>query len=571
MITLNHKQKLNQWLFGMLLVSSLFYPLYGILCLVLYPLAVTFCRSEARKRRRQLVCLILSALLAVGGVWWQILDPISTTDYLKIWFNPFLQKFLSIFGGEYQMPTKALLMAWLVSPLGWKLVPNSVLMFVIIITDCPVIWRAELEMKRDAVKKHDRKESEQIHTNTLPLVADKYFPHILEVGATGMGKTTAIYDYIDMYLMNKCPVIVVSGKKSTESDESMITALRKRSAWYRVPLHIVSFDPNIRDREPINIFEGMTETQLVDTLALASDFSDAYYENVMRNWVKALALVMKRYGIPYSLKNIVDCWDWEMYTSMLDTLSEEGKITESEYRTLVSADMMNNYKVSLDSVSRYKQFLIGEEAAVIEGENPINISKARQEHAIIYIDLDSHSYTEFTKVIGRFVISDIARCIANEDQNSVKERKLVVLDEVQSYATEKMESLYTQSRSAGYAIISALQTPSDLNKVSPTLQGTIMGNCGCIICFRLPNPTDRELLAKAMGSDDSVNVTAKSAESDLDGAGTLKMGHEFKLNPDDILKLNKLEAYAIDFNRNTVRKYKFSWVPLHEKMKSWRH
>lgn len=570
LININHRQVINQWLFGILLVFSLFYPLYGLLCIVGYPLFVSF-QKGLKKQKRKLISFIIFDVMLFLGIVWQIFDTNTIGYYFTAWFSQIWYKILSIFNHiEYQVPIKEMLLAWLVAPLGWKLIPNSAIMLVVILTDSPIIWRAENEMLQEAQKKHDSKTSEKIHVNVLPLVADPNHPHILEVGMTGMGKSTAIYDYVEFYLAKKRPVIMVSGKKSTESKESMITALRERCRYYGRKLYIVSFDPNIKDRRAYNIFQGMTETQLVDCLAMVSDFSDAYYESVMRNWVKALALVMKKYGIEYSLQNLIDCWDWEVYTEMLEELLTDGRISENEYRSLIGKDMKQNCNTSIDSVARYKQFTIGEEAFVLCGENPINISMVRNENAVIYIDLDSHSYGEFTKVVGRFVISDIARCIANEDYQSSEERKLIVLDEVQSYATEKMESLYTQSRSAGYSVISATQTPSEFDKVSPTLQRTIIGNCGTIICFRLTNADDRELIAKAVGSEEAVNVTNKSDITDLAGAGTLKMGHEFKLNPDDIIKLEKLQAYVIDFNRNTVKKYKFSWVPLHEKVKQWR-
>lgn len=546
-VTERHLQTLNHYMVCALAITTLISPLFTVGLILLY-----LGYGLPRKQLGRYIYIIIATSLALFALVWELGD--NVTLYNKsIELVTYVSNIILSLIGSRSVTVSDVLIRWAILPTPLKVLLPCAEMAIVSAMALPLIWRADERMLQRAKTKAKM----TVHTDVTPILEDEE-SHILVEGVTGSGKSTIIQKHIEHYLAKGLPVLICSGKRSTEDEKSFLTALRRLCAHYHRPLHIVSCDTSIQDRVPYNVFDGMSETQIADILAVASIFSDEYYENHFRLWIKAEVMVMRLCGIELSLESIIDCWDWDQYEAMLNALQTSKKIDDDTYKQLLK--IKDSYIEAKQSKSRYAQYLIGQERSILCGDNAINARKVKAEKGVLYIDLDSQKYEKFTRILGIFFTADINMCISEERNNSA--RKLIVMDEIQTFASDMIKGMYSQARGFGYQIISASQGFRELLEVSEVFCDTLISNTNMLECFRLNNSADRDIAAAFGGTKRTAITTEKSLDTELDAAGNIKIGYEYKVNPSAIDHLPDRQFFAINKRQQFIRQYEVSWIPL---------
>ncbi|MEK6705770.1 MAG: TraM recognition domain-containing protein, partial [Bdellovibrionota bacterium] len=83
----------------------------------------------------------------------------------------------------------------------------------------------------------------------------------------------------------------------------------------------------------------------------------------------------------------------------------------------------------------------------------------------------------------------------------------VFVDEFDAFATENFATFLNKGRSSDFMIHIAHQTLSDLDRVSPTFKGQVMGNCNVRFIFRQDDPKDAEEWSKYLGTKHVIKKT----------------------------------------------------------------
>lgn len=363
--------------------------------------------------------------------------------------------------------------------------------------------------------------------------------HIFIAGTTGAGKTTLILQYICDSMAKGEPLFILSGKNGTDDPFSLLNIVKKLAEKYGRELHIVSTNLEEPLRESYNPLKNMTVVELADALCNASEFTEPHYKYCLATWVKAIGECLKVMGIPFSLRSIVDFYDWDSFLRLLKVIREQEKLTDEQMQEYLKLEDI--CKVAALSRSRFMNLLFGE-GAEIWTEDGICAQQCRERNAVFFCDLDSFRYNDFTAIIGKFFASDIRNVISSE--KNPEQTKRVVMDELSAYASEQILPLFSQSRAYGYQVIVATQSIADIRAISDDFAERILENCGQYGVLQLNSATDAEEMSKIIGTRAVIETTRKSQGDFLDkaAAGSKKVVNQFKVSPDEIKELRPLEA-----------------------------
>lgn len=302
-------------------------------------------------------------------------------------------------------------------------------------------------------------------------------------------------------------------------------------------------NPRRLERVPYNPLKNCSVVEVADALTNASGFTEPHYKYHLSAWVKVVCEVMALAGVHYSLDSILFFMDFDNFSTMLNKLIKSKDISAEK------AEKYASYKdiaqIASTSRARFLNILLGEGKEVIGDYRNISAEDVRKENAVLFLDLDSFKYTDFTQIIGAFFINDMRHLISSEKDHSPKR---IIMDELSCYVTEQIMPLFSQSRSFGYQLVVATQSIADIEQLNEKLAVRIMENCGQYGILQLNSADDAEAVSKIIGTTISVETTRKSTGTHLHPTadGSKKVVNVFKVTPDTIKELEPLEVIFYD-------------------------
>lgn len=376
--------------------------------------------------------------------------------------------------------------------------------------------------------------------------------HLFVAGTTGAGKTTLLLQYVRDSLQKEEPLFILSGKNGADDQFSLVNTVKKMSKMYGRELHIVSLNQREALREEYNPLKNMTVVELADMLCNASEFTEPHYKYCLSTWLKAIGECLETMNIPFSLKTIMDFFDWNGFSELLREMRTRKKISDEKLQEYLKLEDI--CKTAALSRARFLNLLLGE-GAEIWNESGICAQDCRLKKAVFFCDLDSFKYSDFTETIGKFFANDMRNVISCEKEPG--QRKRIIMDELSAYASEQILPLFSQSRAYGYQMIVATQSIADIKAVSDSYAERILENCGQYGILQLNDSGDAETMAKIIGTRSVIETTRKSQGDLLDSssAGSKKVVQQFKVSPDMIKELKPLEV--LFYSKKDTEKVQF--------------
>jgi len=189
---------------------------------------------------------------------------------------------------------------------------------------------------------------------------------------------------------------------------------------------------------------------------------------------------------------------------------------------------------------------------ICEGRPGIDIFDSYLSNKIVVIQLDSRSYGETAKTLGKLILQDLKATSARVDSTLRKsDRKpfSVIIDEFADLATEDFIAFLDRARSSKMSIVVAHQEICDLMRVSPEFAGRLMGNTSTIFAFLQKRPESAETIASIAGTRKAWKETIQSetlAFFDVPtGAKSHREVEEFVIHPNVIKTLRVGECVCI--------------------------
>ncbi len=385
-----------------------------------------------------------------------------------------------------------------------------------------------------AIKKQEKREEEQQITKVKKLPFPDSKEHVLNIGTTGSGKTLyVLIEHILLAIIKREPLIIVSGKNGSDDPYSLLNQTKRICTKYNRRLTIVSLDPRQKNRKQYNPFRNFKKIQMVDALNAMTEFSEEHYESAFRNWSMTILELMEIGEAVFSLPMFLAFYRWEDFLRRLEIIEQRKNLSREKVEYFLKAEEFA--EIASGSYSRLKE-LCSAESVIQSGKEAISIRDELRKGNVVFFDLDSFSYTKYTRQIGALIIADIKDCVANLN---IKSCCKVCLDELGYFCDKGVEVLYTQARAKNYQIIASVQGTTNLDAVQPGFSKVLLDNANILALGRLAGEDAGNVAEKYIGTYSSVDTTRKSEGAGLDTGetGSKRSVNKFRVTPEKLRNL----------------------------------
>ena len=342
-------------------------------------------------------------------------------------------------------------------------------------------------------------------------------PHIVAIGASGSGKSTAIRQIIGASLDEGCRrerVIFIDGKE----DEEMGEKLAQRALSVGVEPSRIFLWPS---SGPMDLWRFDTTQQGADRLYALADHSELFYAAVTRT---AARLVFDDpRGAPRSFDEILARLDATALRAVW------AGTPELAVAASLNAQMIGGLQLRYHAIAAALRNI----GAAPEGRGGWSISDGD----LIHVALPSSSTPIVAAGLGRALLLDLMQMIRSPQRRGDDRRMLCVIEELGSIVDRDEASAKAviegmeRSRSAGVRMIISGQTPASFGE--PIVQERLLASGALILVTRMADGGEvaLRLLGTRSRPEASIGVTS---EGTLLGQGSLRMQEQFAVDPNAI-------------------------------------
>jgi hypothetical protein len=336
--------------------------------------------------------------------------------------------------------------------------------------------------------------------------------HLLVCGATGSGKTETVMRLA--YTVACCsdaPVFYLDGKGDRETAERFCGLMSDAGRRTRV-------FPN----EPFCGWRGQPHEihgRLMEIVDYADEGPAAWYRDVAKN---VLRLVCEHPdGPPRSSVQALERMN-------LDTL--KAAHPASSVLQVLTGQQVQQVRL------RYEAFF-GQTRGALDGE------WAWEDTLAGYVLLDSLALREETTGLARFLFEDFAHYFTTRKPRG--QFAVLIVDEFSALASASgMAARVEQARGFNTSLVLAPQVVTGMGGDEEAHR--ILGSVETVICHRVNTP--EQVIALA-GTRRAVEYSTQFAEEGATGAGSARVQHQFKVEPNKVRALPPGQAYVISRGR----------------------
>lgn len=178
---------------------------------------------------------------------------------------------------------------------------------------------------------------------------------------------------------------------------------------------------------------------------------------------------------------------------------------------------------------------------VTRSDRPIiSLLEITSRNEILFVDLPTEAKAVQSARVGKLILQEMMLISGLRKLHpELKSNRpfSIFVDEFDAFATENFATFQNKGRSSGFMIHLAHQTLSDLEKVSKTFKGQIMGNCNVRFIFRQDDPDDAETWSKFLGTKKTMKRTIQTEHDFSTGRASNREVEEFRVHPNEIKDL----------------------------------
>lgn len=340
--------------------------------------------------------------------------------------------------------------------------------------------------------------------------------HSLIVGASGYGKTVAIDTLIYSDLKSGKPVIYIDPKGDRESLEQFINLCRLCERDYQIFSECYYGAGKIS----LNPVKDGTATQIADRIHASFMWSEPYYALCSYDALKSAIKTLKRLEKPLS------------FAAILDVIKAESNPNDPE--ALFDREDIKGIISRLDGI-------IDSDFGVSLSADGLSFKQAWASGKCIYIGLPVLGYPVSARSLGKMILGDLSFAVYDKYRNftNIDYQKLkavgVHIDELSAIITDEFIEILNKSRKAEMEFTFAIQSPSDLEKISPELKDQIFENTDNWLIFKQRVAKCASEISEAIGTKEGAKQTLRIEDGVKQELGSTREVEELIAHP-NILK-----------------------------------
>ncbi|MBS1960587.1 MAG: type IV secretion system DNA-binding domain-containing protein [Bdellovibrionales bacterium] len=350
----------------------------------------------------------------------------------------------------------------------------------------------------------------------LPTESRLRHTHI--VGATGSGKTVLIEHLLFQDLKNGLGAVVIDPK----GDRELFERVRDfcRSIGRSGDLHYLSATYP-KESKTWNPCQLGSASNLQTKFYNANTFSEPHYakaceKGLLRAFENLLRQSPNGFALPDLVREI-EIQNRETKNPMLEGLGYDlYNLASGEWSTVIGAKSLERR------------------------EKAISLLEITRRNEILFVDLPTEASAVQSARVGKLLLQELMLIsgLRKTFPNLRSDRPFsIYIDEFDAFASESFVTLLNKGRSSGFMIHLAHQTLSDLERISPTFAGQVMGNTNIRSVFRQDDPKDAETWSKFFGTERTVKTTWQTDGGAETGMRSNREVQEFRVKPDEIKEL----------------------------------
>lgn len=364
--------------------------------------------------------------------------------------------------------------------------------------------------------------------------------HLLAVGTTGSGKTTAIANIVESAIFRGLPVFYVDGK----GDLSLAKRVGEYAKKCNRQFYLFSMVGESCTYNPLST-GGFTSKK--DRIIELRNWSEEHYKKLAESYLQSVLKLLDSLGIEVDLISLTKALRFD----------ELNKIFR-KYKHVDKQQLL----AFLESIYKHIEGLIAELNNLVESEigylfhadeHSLRLSRAFDENAVVYFCLQPLQFPSYAETLGKLIINDLKSLFSTQLNYEKPKRSYVFLDEFSVFSGEQVINLINQGRSAGVHAILATQSISDLESMNDkSFAGRILNNCNNFIVQRQNSPSDAEILANLIGTMKSFQITSQIPVDIQTIKGSVREVNQFICHPDKLKSMCIGEAVILKKKKHKI-------------------
>jgi len=358
--------------------------------------------------------------------------------------------------------------------------------------------------------------------------------HCLIVGASGSGKTVTIGNIVESAVNRKIPVIFVDGKGDSDLHDSVKEYCEAKGVNFK-GLSGANDDSSVYNPLSTGDF-----TSKKDRIIALREWSEDHYRILAEGYLQTAFKVLEAANIDVDIVSLSKNLDYENLIMLAREIDSDDLLEELAKKE----DAVKQISSLIAEIDNLAGSAAGELLDCSSGRPIIKMRDVIDNGGVAMFSINSLQFPQFSSTLGKLVINDIKALCGDQLKQKSNKPFYVILDEFSAFAGDQTEKLINMGRGAGAMTILGTQTLADLDDVSPSFAGKIIGSVNTFIVHSLNNSDDAERTASIFGTRRTSELTHQVGEAGATGAGSLRSTRKYFVHPDDIKSLDVGEAYV---------------------------
>jgi hypothetical protein len=162
---------------------------------------------------------------------------------------------------------------------------------------------------------------------------------------------------------------------------------------------------------------------------------------------------------------------------------------------------------------------------------------------VVYLRLDTDRTGNVGRSLAQMALLDLGAAASALMDRGVG--TFVCVDEFGALEASALERLFARGRAAGFSVALGTQTLADLSAAGPAVRERIGATVSALVCHRIGEQADAEWIAQLIGTVPTWQTTIRTeGPFRHTPEGTRTRGYRFDVNPSELQRLGRGEAYV---------------------------